>query len=171
MLQPTDPRRLNNKITRRAQARILDAHSEGEIEWSLEVDGGRELVNRVGKVRRVNGNLWHTGMGGVGVVSAMRQKPGLAEAPGCLGAKTPSSGECRAWVATSCGQVECQEERWGHRSAHGTFHTGFFLPTDRDGAGTERLAGQWLAQLGTYPLTPLVVTCFACRQEPGVAEL
>lgn len=76
-------------------------------------------------------------------------------------------GDMESKVATSCSQVGLQEERWRHRPTHGTFHTSYKKCRDGDRAGTEGLASQWLAKLGTYPLgrnqslTPLVVPGFA----------
>lgn len=87
-------------------------------------------------------------------------------------------GDVEPEMATSCSQVGLQEERWRHRPTYRTFHTGFFWPTGSAGTGIgQGLASQWLTKLGTYPtgrnqsLTPLVVPCFACRQEPGVGVL
>jgi hypothetical protein len=39
----TDPKRLDKK---RAQARMLESHMEGGMEWSWKADGGRELGGR-----------------------------------------------------------------------------------------------------------------------------
>lgn len=63
---------------------MLGSHSEGEIEWSLEVSGGRELGN--GR-RGGQESEWKSVAdkdGRCGVVSDMWQRPGLAEAPGSL---------------------------------------------------------------------------------------
>jgi hypothetical protein len=96
-------------------------------------------------------------------------------------AVTHSLGDMEPEEDTSCSQVGTPVERQGHQPTYKTFHPKCIQSTRNvgmeDGAETDRMANQQLAQPETHSmgkhqsLTLLMILCYTCRQESNMAVL